>query len=114
RPLGPLHFILLFLLSRIPRSALFPYTTLFRSHARLRVAARRFPPSPWSGCRKIQKIPVSALLCCRRSLRKVSVRSEREILRTLRSEEHTSVLQSRREIVCRLLLEKKTKLILCS
>src|SRR5439155_2727921 len=64
-----------------PRSTLFPYTTLFRSHRRCRPR----PQHPYR-CRR----PGS----CRR--------------RTCRSEEHTSELQSRGHLVCRLLLEKKT------
>src|SRR5712664_3685251 len=75
------HFLLFFLLiRRPPRSTLFPYTTLFRSHA-----ARR------------------------RARREARLRHPVEKLVALRSEEHTSELQSRSELVCRLLLEKKNK-----
>src|SRR5690349_22808351 len=70
------------MIRRPPRSTLFPYTTLFRS----RIAG-------WS----------SALVAVR------SVRKERPTDATGRSEEHTSELQSRRDLVCRLLLEKKKK-----
>src|SRR5690349_24206621 len=66
-----------------PRSTLFPYTTLFRSRHVLRVLARR-----------------REQLGVRLQLRQVFL---------LRSEEHTSELQSRRDLVCRLLLEKKKK-----
>src|SRR2546422_5455455 len=71
------------MIRRPPRSTLFPYTTLFRSSAvrpsarRARSAARRRHPS-WS------LTPTG-----------------------IRSEEHTSELQSRLHLVCRLLLEKK-------
>src|SRR3712207_7129950 len=68
------------MIRRPPRSTLFPYTTLFRSSASLPLAPHR-----WQ-CQN----PVSML-----RLR-------------LRSEEHTSELQSRQYLVCRLLLEKKT------
>src|SRR5205809_4564742 len=75
------------MLRRPPRSTLFPYTTLFRS---ARSASRRLGrSSPTSACR-------------RRSRRSRSCR---------RSEEHTSELQSRLHLVCRLLLEKKKKKI---
>src|SRR5437870_11363615 len=70
-----------------PRSTLFPYTTLFRS---------RFHPQAKS------RISFSALN------RKGVARLIAAIVRT-RSEEHTSELQSRGHLVCRLLLEKKKK-----
>src|SRR5439155_2908304 len=68
---------------RPPRSTLFPYTTLFRSRSSTPTS---YPP------------PTS---CAARSVRSTS-RS--------RSEEHTSELQSRGHLVCRLLLEKKKKI----
>src|SRR5438874_2812207 len=78
------------MLRRPPRSTLFPYTTLFRSisvpGADARVRARRAAPR-------------------RGRLRGVDVL--RRGRRDDRSEEHTSELQSRRDLVCRLLLEKK-------
>src|SRR5205809_3587209 len=77
-----------FLMIRLqPRSTLFPYTTLFRS----RSAAKLFASRTWeTKRRKPSRIwwRVS-MMCCRRS------------------EEHTSELQSRLHLVCRLLLEKK-------
>src|SRR5690349_23430358 len=84
------------MIRRPPRSTLFPYTTLFRSHegkhrvghgGRLGVERRRPSHGP------------------RRPPRKGN-RRVRGHVRT-RSEEHTSELQSRRDLVCRLLLEKK-------
>src|SRR3712207_1178830 len=94
------------MIRRPPRSTLFPYTTLFRSppaapclrSGRCRAAGRgggrrrragageRSPPRPRSPC--------------------PAARSRR---RCARSEEHTSELQSRQYLVCRLLLEKKKK-----
>src|SRR2546422_6217225 len=68
------------MIRRPPRSTLFPYTTLFRSHA-----ANEFPPGEQS----------------RRAERSGFQDAEG------RSEEHTSELQSRLHLVCRLLLEKK-------
>src|SRR5207249_11839069 len=75
-------FFFFLMIRRPPRSTLFPYTTLFRSF-----------PIPTSG------------LCLHRSM------TSRYDLRRLhgRSEEHTSELQSRFDLVCRLLLEKKKK-----
>src|SRR5206468_7585920 len=72
------------MIRRPPRSTLFPYTTLFRS-----------PRAGWVGVldgEVIEDMPV------------------RRIGPHLRSEEHTSELQSRSDIVCRLLLEKKNKM----
>src|SRR5690349_23935989 len=72
------------MIRRPPRPTLFPYTTLFRSHARhlprpLGRPDHRAKPAP-----EVPSPPA-------------------------RSEEHTSELQSRRDLVCRLLLEKKKK-----
>src|SRR3989440_11974630 len=81
-------FLFFFLMiRRPPRSTLFPYTTLFRSPPRYATAthgARTSPPDPLSAMR-------------------------RGGTTGLRSEEHTSELQSRSDLVCRLLLEKKKK-----
>src|SRR6266496_4515800 len=68
-------FFFFLMIRRPPRSTLFPYTTLFRSHTAHRLDLRRLDdPLELAG---------------------------------VRSEEHTSELQSRRDLVCRLLLEKK-------
>src|SRR5438132_2932180 len=72
------------MIRRPPRSTLFPYTTLFRS--------RR-----WSAARARCREPAPA-----------PVRMEAP---SSRSEEHTSELQSHSDLVCRLLLEKKKKII---
>src|SRR2546421_7355835 len=72
-------FFFFLMIRRPPRSTLFPYTTLFRSCLDARKLATR-PIWQCSGC-KYQ----------------------------FRSEEHTSELQSRSDLVCRLLLEKKKK-----
>src|SRR2546430_11581964 len=75
------------MIRRPPRSTLFPYTTLFRSHIDLDRA-------------EIGKnVPVAVGI----------VGDARDITRRLRSEEHTSELQSQSNLVCRLLLEKKKK-----
>src|SRR2546421_2403518 len=80
------------MIRRPPRSTLFPYTTLFRS--------RRAPGPGWRRVR-------GALGPCGRVLGRrepAPGRGDRG-----RSEEHTSELQSRSDLVCRLLLEKKKK-----
>src|SRR2546422_2150823 len=76
------------MIRRPPRSTLFPYTTLFRSS------------SIWASGRSILLMTTMALCPRPRALRSTKVDQER-------SEEHTSELQSRLHLVCRLLLEKK-------
>src|SRR3712207_6917244 len=84
------------MIRRPPRSTLFPYTTLFRSVELPDVRERL------EQCPDVSHVVYSALIVtysCDRSEKKTSVRSE----------EHTSELQSRQYLVCRLLLEKKKK-----
>src|SRR5687768_18237919 len=82
------------MIRRPPRSTLFPYTTLFRSC--------RSRPAPRC-CR-----PASAHRSASRSTATTSTPSSgRRSRSSRRSEEHTSELQSRLHLVCRLLLEKK-------
>src|SRR5207253_5519521 len=96
-----------------PPSTLFPYTTLFRSPRFSPVAGGR-PCQPaaagrarWSqGCRDAWPYPPVRGLFAARS-RLSSSGYERAGHPLLRSEEHTSELQSRGHLVCRLLLEKK-------
>src|SRR3712207_8059663 len=89
------------MIRRPPRSTLFPYTTLFRSDRRVHVGlahdAERGPEPPGD------LVPVPE--------REGVVRHQghRGARRRGRSEEHTSELQSRQYLVCRLLLEKKKK-----
>src|SRR5258707_2010014 len=83
------------MIRRPPRSTLFPYTTLFRS---LRLRARAAPES------------ARRRFFSRRRLQIEDHQYEGVDLggrRIIRSEEHTSELQSRQYLVCRLLLEKK-------
>src|SRR5690349_23974322 len=85
-------FIFFLMIRRPPRSTLFPYTTLFRSqrhHRRVSDFGKH----------------------CRLRSRSPAIRGFHSPLRQRlrRSEEHTSELQSRRDLVCRLLLEKKKK-----
>src|SRR2546422_2201624 len=77
------------MIRRPPRSTLFPYTTLFRSLDLLRGAVPAARP---------QRVRLAA-------------RREDRAARRARSEEHTSELQSRLHLVCRLLLEKKKKIM---
>src|SRR2546429_4202206 len=78
------------MIRRPPRSTLFPYTTLFRSH----------------------RAPLAALNRVRAAVKAVD--PDQQVFwphaRPPRSEEHTSELQSRLHLVCRLLLEKKKKI----
>src|SRR5437762_10634898 len=97
---------------RPPRSTLFPYTTLFRSHvlrdvdetareiARVRGLERRVGEALTSAVRRDEVV--------------LHLEAFTEVRRDRRSEEHTSELQSPMYLVCRLLLAKKTpvKLVL--
>src|SRR5436305_9091748 len=74
-----------------PRSTLFPYTTLFRSPSSRKIDSRRAAPCAASPAICADSASASARLAWNRS------------------EEHTSELQSRPHLVCRLLLEKKKK-----
>src|SRR3712207_8378796 len=101
------------MIRRPPRSTLFPYTTLFRSleqHARVGLHGARDvedeheralpgdpPPKPRQGVAVAQRGAQGG----------VRVRPPASRAATARSEEHTSELQSRQYLVCRLLLEKK-------
>src|SRR2546422_1564078 len=94
-------FLFFFLMiRRPPRSTLFPYTTLFRSR-----------PNPWlGGPTKLTfetivdgEVPETEYLVLVEEIRRVVGQLGQ------RSEEHTSELQSRLHLVCRLLLEKKKK-----
>src|SRR2546429_7069716 len=82
------------MIRRPPRSTLFPYTTLFRSRIS-KVRRRARPPTP---------LPILPSFSYRI---KRNTRSCKLSLPRHRSEEHTSELQSRLHLVCRLLLEKK-------
>src|SRR5260370_31976728 len=81
-------FFFFLMIRRPPRSTLFPYTTLFRSAVRARLAVWRRMTSA-------------------RTLRRLISASWRPASEIKRSEEHTSELQSHLNLVCRLLLEKK-------
>src|SRR2546422_7879896 len=84
------------MIRRPPRSTLFPYTTLFRS---LQVMLERGERLDWFDSREVTAYAVISALSL-----VPHEGNERQ-----RSEEHTSELQSRLHLVCRLLLEKKKK-----
>src|SRR2546430_2868328 len=86
-----LFFFFFLMIRRPPRSTLFPYTTLFRSHAGAQLEGRH---------RLLGSSDPRSLTGDRGQVATRSVQ---------RSEEHTSELQSQSNLVCRLLLEKKKK-----
>src|SRR3712207_7122686 len=88
------------MIRRPPRSTLFPYTTLFRSH--LRVRRRRGPNEEITEKRQPERMGEAE-----RQASQEQPNTEAPRPRQWRSEEHTSELQSRQYLVCRLLLEKK-------
>src|SRR3712207_7193109 len=90
------------MIRRPPRSTLFPYTTLFRSlvYPRSRTSLAIGP--------KI-RVP-RGFLSFGLSITTAALSEKRTYDPSARSEEHTSELQSRQYLVCRLLLEKKTKI----
>src|SRR2546422_5176613 len=91
------------MIRRPPRSTLFPYTTLFRSQA-------------FSGLDRLRRITLGEVELREQQQRIVgpgagAIFDDALLLLTqLRSEEHTSELQSRLHLVCRLLLEKKKRI----
>src|SRR3712207_7144116 len=95
------------MIRRPPRSTLFPYTTLFRSERAQR------PGDPLDLAQQVgvrQHLPVAALRAeDQRRVARVAAGDPAVEARPgqVRSEEHTSELQSRQYLVCRLLLEKK-------
>src|SRR3712207_7495234 len=92
------------MIRRPPRSTLFPYTTLFRSRAQrgMQIAvvatARKLAVLCWHLATKQEDYAFARPSLTAQKLRRLE-----------RSEEHTSELQSRQYLVCRLLLEKKKK-----
>src|SRR3712207_7544024 len=92
------------MIRRPPRSTLFPYTTLFRSEASAHTKV-----VPYNNAaeleRAIEKNRDTACVIIEPVLANIGL-----VLPEKRSEEHTSELQSRQYLVCRLLLEKKKKI----
>src|SRR3712207_7951763 len=87
------------MIRRPPRSTLFPYTTLFRS-------------DPGGDCPGVDPGRVVGHRVGGEEVGSRSRRREPDCVRLPRSEEHTSELQSRQYLVCRLLLEKKKTIFL--
>src|SRR3712207_7464556 len=91
------------MIRRPPRSTLFPYTTLFRSMLRLkRSAATPWKPTSRPSSDRVKRVTERVESRVRRRACLEATSNDQ------RSEEHTSELQSRQYLVCRLLLEKKT------
>src|SRR3712207_8322992 len=90
-------FFFFLMIRRPPRSTLFPYTTLFRSDAQSNEHRHGGPVRHRGRPGPHRRHPVP-------------LRRPERPRRVLRSEEHTSELQSRQYLVCRLLLEKKKKI----
>src|SRR3712207_6873426 len=104
------HFFFL-MIRRPPRSTLFPYTTLFRSRisssrrARMASVGVCTRPSDTAPSNAVRRRIVAARVAFMPTTQSASDRDPQH----RRSEEHTSELQSRQYLVCRLLLEKKKK-----
>src|SRR5438034_7023757 len=94
-PHRALPFLLFFfyMIRPLPRSTLFPYTTLFRSLSRPQPLSAAQSPDDHGGLDRAEQ------------KQRAGAGGERDV----RSEEHTSELQSHSDLVCRLLLEKKKK-----
>src|SRR5690606_41869025 len=88
------YFLFFYLMRRPPSSTLFPYTTLFRSTQAAISAAQDAAQQAQQAAQNSQAS---------------MARAAQAIQALQRSEEHTSELQSRENLVCRLLLEKKKK-----
>src|SRR3712207_8970067 len=86
------------MIRRPPRSTLFPYTTLFRSRA---------PKTPGISWVVEPRVVTGALPTLSPFILSTLPHADPQAGKTWRSEEHTSELQSRQYLVCRLLLEKK-------
>src|SRR3712207_8374265 len=98
------------MIRRPPRSTLFPYTTLFRSTAGRAAAHKAKHDHDDAEC---DPTPPNAVLALRHNHNRraacfvLAAKNFRRFFNGCRSEEHTSELQSRQYLVCRLLLEKK-------
>src|SRR5688572_32196668 len=99
------------MIRRPPRSTLFPYTTLFRSlPAGLLCGGDSTGNGKERGCHQGTSVSCGARTCPAAAGRLPAVTlpvTRRALTAFVRSEEHTSELQSQSNLVCRLLLEKK-------
>src|SRR2546426_6162932 len=104
------------MIRRPPRSTLFPYTTLFRSRLDLDLVSRAYRVSAQahrgqkreSGDDYVSHSVAVATILAEQQMDSTTIAA------ALRSEEHTSELQSPCNLVCRLLLEKKKRLLACA
>src|SRR5256886_3233096 len=99
------------MIRRPPRSTLFPYTTLFRSQSHAMSFALLVYDSAWLKCYE-----PAAFTCALLNSQPMGFYAPAQLVRDarahgveVRSEEHTSELQSQSNLVCRLLLEKKKR-----
>src|SRR5438132_9009839 len=97
------------MIRRPPRSTLFPYTTLFRSDLPLPFG-REITAGFLQKISRARFVYLRALGCWHETIGSPVADADEDLIhRRLRSEEHTSELQSHSDLVCRLLLEKKKK-----
>src|SRR3712207_7321512 len=98
------------MIRRPPRSTLFPYTTLFRSLLGFLVLVAFLMTVIFMIVSSLFDELSTNCARCRGMRQRDECRFEAPLVTRRRSEEHTSELQSRQYLVCRLLLEKKTKI----
>src|SRR3712207_7506307 len=102
------------MIRRPPRSTLFPYTTLFRSCTKAQIGLALWPDASPSQLRNTFHVTLHRLRNALAIADAIQVDGERYRINPalryeFRSEEHTSELQSRQYLVCRLLLGKKNR-----
>src|SRR5256885_12977936 len=99
------------MIRRPPRSTLFPYTTLFRSDLAepTHLAGLKHGMIWTEGATGLGELPATGAFYCCMGPRHAGGRQFAQTGRALRSEEHTSELQSPCNLVCRLLLENKNQ-----
>src|SRR3712207_7365046 len=99
-----MHFFFFLMIRRPPRSTLFPYTTLFRSDEWASANGKEVLAEIVGQAQMANDFPYLATTPA------AAAKKLLDKLGMSRSEEHTSELQSRQYLVCRLLLEKKIKI----
>src|SRR3712207_7963391 len=97
------------MIRRPPRSTLFPYTTLFRSMFNGATSAGRDVVASIPGITEFASFSAARVFAATAGIGLGSTGTPSAGADAMRSEEHTSELQSRQYLVCRLLLEKKKK-----
>src|SRR2546430_10929655 len=101
------------MIRRPPRSTLFPYTTLFRSELALNAPERQLNLTAIHELARMKKMDAYIAVRGSHNITELSdvppeqMKLVAKKMRPVRSEEHTSELQSQSNLVCRLLLEKK-------